>query len=266
MNKALLKSTLKSNYFIFIIFFLVLMMYSSIIIGMYNPDDLGAWDSMFELFSPTMLNAMGFQLLEPSLFGFVGGYLYGFIMLMFPMIYIIILGPRMIAKYVDSGSMSFLLSTPNTRQKISVTQAFYMSISIIVLIFVVALINLGFSELMFPGQMQIYSYFLLNFNLIALLSLLGGISFLSSCLFNESRFASGFGAGIPIGFFVINMLSNVSNDLNFLKYFTVFSLFDTNDAVIQSNRIYLNVSILLLLTFILYFTGVYIFKKKDLHI
>jgi ABC-2 type transport system permease protein len=266
MNKALLKTTFKSNYIMLIIFFLVLLMYSSIIIGMFDPDNLNAWDSILELYSQEMLNAMGFQLIEASLFGFIAGYLYGFIMLMFPMIYIIILGPRMIVRYVDSGSMSFLLSTPNTRQKIAVTQAFYMSVSIIGLIVIINLVNLVFSELMFPKQMNLYSYFLLNLNLIALLSLLGAISFLSSCLFNDSRLASGVGSGIPIGFFAINMLSNVSEDLNFLKYFTVFSLFDSNHAAIQSNRVYLNVAILLISSLVLYFIGISIFKKKDLHI
>ncbi len=266
MSKALLKATLKANYIMLIIFLLVLMMYSSIIIGMFDPENTGAWDSMFELFPQEMLKAMGFQLLDASLFGFIAGYLYGFIMLMFPLIYIILLGPRMIASYVDSGSMSFLLSTPNARKKIAVTQAIYMSLSIIGLMSVVTLINLVLSEVMFPGHMNLYSYFLLNLNLISLLSLLGGISFLFSCIFNETRFATAFGAGIPIGFFVINMLVGVSEELSFLKYFTVYTLFDSNDALLQSSIVYVNSFILLISTISLYVIGIKIFNRKDLHI
>ncbi len=266
MNKALLKSTLKANYKVWIIMFGIMLMYSSIIISMYDPNSMEAWDSMLELLPVEILNAMNFNITEPTFLGYIAGYYYGFIIIMFPMIYTIIMGQRMIVKYVDNGSMSFLLATPISRKKVATTQAFYLFISTCVLLIITALLIALFGSLMFPGDLEIIKFLLLNLNTIGLFVLISSITFATSAIFNDKSQAIGFGAGIPIFFFVIDMLAGVSDKLDFLKYFTIFSLFNTDLILELDPLIYFNIIILFISGLFIYWLGIKVFIKKDLHI
>ena len=266
MNKSLFKATFKANYKLWITFLLILLIYSMIIIVMYNPDDMASWDALLQMLPPEMIQMMGFQLIAPTLTGFIAGYYYGFIILMFPIIYLSFLGQRVVSRYVDTGSMSYLLSTPNSRQKIVATQGVYLLSSILGLVITVALINCIIAELMFPGLLDMGQYALLNLNLVALYVFLSGIVFLTSCIFNETRLAAAFGTGFLVGFFVVEMLSEVDTQLNFLKYFTVYTLFDSEKAIFLNPSVYLYSLLLIAGGLILYYLGIHIFKKKDLHI
>ncbi|TVP86090.1 MAG: hypothetical protein EA375_02170 [Acholeplasmataceae bacterium] len=266
MNKALLKATLKANYKLWLIILLVMLMYSSIIISMYDPNSMEGWEAILEMMPQELLKAMGFELIEPTFLGYVSGYYYGFIIIMFPMIYISIMGQRSIAKYVDNGSMSFLLATPNTRKTIATTQGFYMLTSTIVLIAIIAMSILMIGLTAYPDDVEFMKFFMLNVNVIGLFVCLSGIAFLASCMFNEIGSAVGFGAGIPVGFFVINMLANATDDLSFFRFFTVFTLFDTDLILALKPIIYLQMMIMYLSGFIFYALGIRIFMKKDLHI
>ena len=83
----LLKSTIRSNFIIFIIFAAILAMYVGIIASMYDPEVIGAMDAYLELLPQEMVRAMNFNMLEANLTGFLAGFFYGFLILMFQLIY-----------------------------------------------------------------------------------------------------------------------------------------------------------------------------------
>ena len=87
-------------------------MYISIIIAMYNPAMQDLLNQYYDLM-PGLMNAVGFSKDTASLIGFISSYLYGFILIAFPMIFDT---PRLIARYVDRGSMVSLLAAPVKRR------------------------------------------------------------------------------------------------------------------------------------------------------
>ncbi|MCG8484270.1 MAG: ABC transporter permease subunit, partial [Clostridia bacterium] len=123
MNYTLFKATAKANWVILLMITLVILMYVSISITMFDPDNIEKMNAMLDMVPEGMLKAMGFENLGTDLTEYLSNYLYGFIFIMFPMIYCIIVSNKLIAKHVDSGSMAYLLTTPNSRVKIAVTQA-----------------------------------------------------------------------------------------------------------------------------------------------
>ncbi len=263
MNKALFGMNVKTNRNIWLIFFAILVMYVAIIVSIYDPSIGDPFAALMDMFPPELLGAMNFTIMNGELISFISGYLYGFIMFI-PMIYVIIVGNRLIAKYVDSGSMAYLLSTPNKRRKIALTQAVFLFLSTTLLIVVVAGVNLLMCISMYPGLLDISKFIILNLGLIGYFTLISSITFLFSCIFNETRNSLAFGAGIPLLFFVINMLRGASPDLDFLKYFTALSLFDSNDWITGGNIVWIG-SVAFFLTSILFYTlGIRIFIKKDL--
>ncbi len=263
MCLTLFKTTLKKNWVLLLIFFGVLTMYMSVMISMFDPEDMSALNSMLELLPQGMMNAMGFSGVETELTAYLASWLYGLLMIAFPMIYSIILGNKLVARMVDNGSFAYLLSTPNSRVKIILTQGVYALCSVAVLF--LALFGLGtvISNAMLPGLIDTGAFFSLNLTTMLVNMVVLMISFFFSCLFNESKLSTGFGAGIPILFLLMKMISGAAKDLDFLKSFTIYGIYDPV-AVVSGSEVW-GVNLLFLgIVITLFVTGVIIFKKKRL--
>ena len=82
-NKALFKLEWKTNYKILIIFCLILTMYTTIMISMYDPE-LGSALEVFSKSMPEIMAMVGMSGTPDTLVDFITEYLYGFIMIVFP--------------------------------------------------------------------------------------------------------------------------------------------------------------------------------------
>lgn len=101
-NKALFKLEWKTNYKILIIFCLILTMYTTIMISMYDPE-LGSALEVFSKSMPEIMAMVGMSGTPDTLVDFIAEYLYGFIMIVFPLIFGIILSLRLLVKRLIMG-------------------------------------------------------------------------------------------------------------------------------------------------------------------
>lgn len=266
MNKTLFKATLKSNWTIGLFITLILLMYMTISISMFDPNNVETIEGMLKMMPEGMIKAFGFDNLGTDLTGYLSNYLYGFIFLIFPTIYCSIVANKLIAKHVDSGSMSYLLTTPNTRVNIATTQAVYLISSITVIFIINVGVAIVMSGSMFSGHLDIGKFLALNLVTYLATVAVGGIGFLSSCIFNETRYSVAFGAGVPVVFVVVKMLTGISETLSWLKYFSIYSFINIDE--ILSNNTYVIVSSLILLGICvaLYYAAITIFNRKSLAI
>ncbi len=262
----LFKAGFKLNWLLFLIFLAVLVMYMTIMISMYDPENVEAMNVYLETLPEVMVDAMGFSTAATELTSFIGLYYYGFIALLFPMIFCIILANRLVATLVDRGSMAYLLSTPNTRVIIVTTQALFIVSCIIIMLLINTTIGISFSESMFPGDLNINIFIKLNLITILLTLAVSSICFFFSCLFNETRYSLAFGAGIPLLFFVVNMLRSVGEKADWLKYLTIYSLFDAGAIISGEQSIILTSLGFAAITLLLYSSGIIIFSRKNLYV
>lgn len=79
--------------------------------------------------------SVGMKAHASNLLGFMVSYLYGFILLIFPMVFSILRGNALIARYVDKGSMLSLVAAPVKRCTIAFTQMSVLISGIVLLIF-----------------------------------------------------------------------------------------------------------------------------------
>ncbi len=263
MIKPLLKATLKQNYIVFLIITGVLMMYLSIIIGMYNPDTQDVMNDMLQMLPKQLISAMGFAAADNTLLGFISSYYYGFLILLLPMIYTITVANRSIASHVDKGSMAYLLSTPNTRSRVAATQAVFLLLSTALLLSLVTVAGIAISGILFPDALDIPGFLMVNLGALLLYFAVTGIGFFASCLFNDTKNSLSIGAGLPVAFLLLQMISDMGDQTGFFKYFSLFTLFDT-DQIIQRDG-YLG-SFLLLggIGIMLYTLAIAVFRKRDL--
>lgn len=263
LSKPLLKATAKQNYIVMLIILAVLMMYFSIIISMYDPESQEALEEMLKMMPQELIAAMGFTSLGNTLLSFIASYFYGFLILLLPMIYTIIVANRSIASHVDKGSMAYLLSTPNTRSKIARTQAFFLLVTITILIAFITIIGISLSAILFPGELDVLGFILLNLGALILYYALTGIGFFASCIFNDTKNSLALGAGLPVAFLLFKMIADVGEATSFLKYFSLFTLFNPAN-LIQGEDFILSLIALAVIAIIAYGAGIHFFSKRDL--
>jgi len=266
VSLPLFKATAKSNWAIFVIFLAILLMYMSIMISMFDPDDIDAIKEMYETLPQGMLDAFGFDAPVTDLASFIALYFYGFLVLMFPMIYCIILANRLVAAHMDRGSMAYLLATPNSRARIVNTQAVYMILSVVLLLSLSAAAGIAMAEAMFPGEMDIFAFLRLNLVTILMTAAVGSICFFFSCLFSEVKYSIALGGGVPVFFFVINMLRNIGENHEWLQYLTIYSQFDPHQIVSGEEPVLQVCLVFTGIALVLYSAGIVIFSRRNLYL
>lgn len=263
MNLTLLRKEIKSNSVLVLIFIAVLSVYSSLIVTMFDPE-LGESLEMMSQSMPGIFAAFGMLNVGATLIEFITNYLYGFLLLAFPLVFIIILSGRLVTRYVDSGSMAYLLATPNKRTTIACTQMASLLLGVCILVGYETVLCIVCSQLMFPGELLIDRFLILNGGWLCLLVFMSGICFCSSCLFNESKTATGLSAGLNILFLLMQMISQVGDQMKNLRYANPLSLFDPQGIIAGDAQSIGMVFILLAAGFILYAIGIVAFSKRDL--
>ncbi len=132
MIKSLLKHNIKSNLGLFLFVSGLMLIYTSMSIATYDPDNIDTLLMMMSALPEGLITAMGgFDGMTSELVNFLGAFLYGFILLVFPLFYTVTVAIRLIAGPVDTGFMAFLLATPHKRSTIILNQALFHIISTI---------------------------------------------------------------------------------------------------------------------------------------
>ena len=204
----------------------MLTLYGGMITSMFDPlgESLKAMaDSMPDLFSAFGMNQSGATLTE-----FLSNYLYGFLLVVFPMVFLILLANRLLTRYLDRGFHRLLLATPNRRSKLALTQAFVMVLLLFCLTLYMTGLLLGQARRCFLGSWT-GAFLLLNAGLSGLYLFLSGLCFCTACLWSEPRLATGVG-GACIAFVLLQMLSG-GEKFEWLKYATPLTLFDPQGLI-----------------------------------
>jgi len=262
----LFKYNIKNNKTLWLILVMVMLMYYIIIMSMFDPENIEALNNMLALFPEELIKAMGFNNLGTTLLTFISGYIYGFLIFLFPMIITVVVNHKLVASLVDKGSMAYLVSGPYSRIEIIITQVLTSIFSIVLFFTVTTLVTTLTSELMFPNELDIGMYIYLNFYTIILYLAISSIAFFASAFANDAKLSISIGVGVPVTFLVIQMLSGVGDSLKWLENLTMYSLFNP-ELLIQGDRFVLvGMFSLATISLVLYSLGVYIFNKKNLYI
>lgn len=198
-----------------------------------------------------------------TLISFMSNSFYALMAIVFPMVYSIMVGNRMIAEKIDKGTMTGFLSTPVTRLQIAFSSALYFILSLAVMWGISSIAGITAANAFQPDALDIDTFLLLNLGAFLYHLAISSICFCSSCIFNSSRNSLAFGTGIPLYFFVVSLFIKLSDSLDFLKYFTLNTLYDTR-KIIEGSGYTEGFIAMLVLSVCLYTTRIIWFKKKDL--
>lgn len=112
---------------------------------------------------------------------------YALMAIIFPMVYSIMVGNRMIAEKIDKGSMAGFLSTPTTRLQLTLTSAVYFILSLVVMWGVASVVGIAAANISQPDALDTDTFLLMNLGAFLYHLAISSICFCSSCIFNSSK-------------------------------------------------------------------------------
>jgi len=179
------------------------------------------------------------------------------------LIYIILIGNKLIASEVDSGILSITLNTPITRAQIVFSKALFYILSLVSLVLVLGVVSM-IATTALGLELDVIKLWLMLLALFIYVFAVSGICFFASCWFNKSGQSLTIGAGLPVTFLLLKMLADMLAELEFLKYFSINTLINTTSIIAGTNTFLIGLSVLTVLGVALYTIGIIKFLKKDL--
>ncbi len=264
---SLFRYTFRTNWPLVIIFSLIISAYVMLTVSMYDMEIINNIQTVIKMYPPELMASIGMDKIPASLTDFVASYIYDFLTPLVLAIYATILPLRLIVRFVDRGSMAFLLSTPHSRLQIALTQVIYMILSLFLIFLIITVSGIAFGAYNKPGDLDIVSFISLNFTAFLLSMALSSITFFFSCHFNTMQNALIASASLLSAFFVLFLAGKFGHHrgvYHLLELVTVFYLLPSREIVNGDVNLLLNNAILIVLSITLITGGLYRFNKKDL--
>lgn len=260
------KREMKVNFKNFLIWLLVLIGIFSVVFLIYpsivNSDNIKMMDEMMEMFPKEMLIAFNMDISSiSSCFGWLKTEGFVFVLLIIGS-YAGILGSNILLKEENDKTIEYLNSLPIKRTNIVCSKVLAGLTYIISIVLLLGIFN--FIGLSLSGDFDKTQYLLLSITpIFSSVVIFFGCMFLSTFT-HKTKKMLGISLGIVFISYILQMLSTLSETTEFLKYFSVFTLADIRNVIIEVaiNPIMIVISIslsllLLVLTLICY-------NKKEL--
>ena len=209
------------------LFLVVFLVYPSII----NDDNMQMMDEMMKMFPEEMLKAFNMDISSiDSAFGWLKTEGFVFVLLITG-IYSGILGSNILLKEENDKTIEYLNSVPVTRKKIAVNKILCGLIYIILMVSAIGIFN--FIGLTLSGDFDRESYLLLSITPIFSSIVIFAICLFLSTFTHKTKKTLGISLGIVFASYFLNIISEISESTEFLKYISVFTLADIRNVIVD---------------------------------
>lgn len=263
---TLFRMNLKGCWKMLLALLAALLLYFTVITMFYDPEGMEALDNIIKALPNGVMDAFGMGHPATTLTGMLANYFFGFIVLLFPTILMIVLANGLMAKHIDRGSMANLLATPHSRWAIAGTQAAFLFVAMAALQVAFTLLSWLIAHLIFPGELAVGPYWQLNLAAGLTFFALSGMVYAASCLSNDTSHAMVFVAGIPVLFFLMKMIGQAGDKFQWVARLSLYAQFSPIDIAQGAGLPTGPVCLLLALGVAGYGLGIVGFAKRNLPI
>lgn len=256
--KVNLKSFIIWSLILLIIFLVVYLIYPYFITNASMKD----LDEMMKTFPPELLKAFNMDMSSISTaYGWFKTEGLMFVLLIFGF-YSANLGGTILLKEESDKTIEYLDTLPIKRNKI-VSDKIVVGISYILLMTIIfGLFN--YISLSIIGDFDHKQYLLLSVIPLLISLPLFSINIFLSTFMHKTKKTVGISLGMVFIFYVFNVLSELTKEVEFMKYFSIYTLADVRNVIsnVEINPIMIIISLLITVIFII---GTYIrYNKKEL--
>ena len=236
----------------------VFLVYPSII----NSENMEMMDEMMKMFPEEMLKAFNMDISSiDSAFGWLKTEGFIFILLITG-IYSAILGSNILLKEESDKTIEYLNSVPVTRKNIAISKILCGFLYITLMIIIIGIFN--FIGLSLSGSFNKKLYILLSIT-----PLFSSIVIFSVCLFlstftHKTKKMFGISLGIVFASYFLNIIAEMGESTEFLKYISIFTLSDIRNVIMNVSINPIMVLLAIMITFIFVTLTIIHYEKKEL--
>ncbi len=240
------------------LFLVVFLIYPSII----NSANMEMIDEMMKIFPEEMLKAFNMDLSTiDSAFGWLKTEGFVFVLLITG-VYSGILGSNILLKEESDKTIEYLNSVPVTRKNIVLNKILCGLFYIILMIVIIGIFN--FIGLSLSGEFDRKSYILLSIT-----PLFSSIVIFAICLFlstftHKTKKTLGISLGIVFVSYFLNVISEIGESTEFLKYISIFTLADIRNVILNVSINPILVVLAMCITVIFMILTMIRYEKKEL--
>lgn len=245
---------MKVNFKNFIIWFTILVVLYLIVFLIYpsiiHSDNIKMIDEMMKIFPDEVLKAFNMDISSlSSVYGWLKSEGFVFILLIVGS-YAGILGSNILLKEENDKTIEYLNALPLRRNKIVCSKALAGFVYVILMVLAIGVFN--FIGLSLSGKFDHRQYLLLSITPIFSSSVLYFLCLFLSSFTHKSKKIVGISLGIVFLSYVFQILSTMSREVEFLKYFSIYTLADIRNVIVDVSirPIMIVVSVLLCILFL----------------
>ena len=240
------------------LFLVVFLVYPSIV----NNDTMQMMDEMMKIFPEEMLKAFNMDISSiDSAFGWLKTEGFVFVFLITG-IYSGILGSNILLKEENDKTIEYLNSVPVTRKKIATSKILCGILYIILMVVIVGIFN--FVGLSLSGDFDKKTYILLSITPIFSSIVIFALCLFLSTFTHKTKKTLGISLGIVFASYFLNIISELSESTEFLKYISVFTLADIRNVIVDVSINPVMVILSIIITVIFIILAVIHYDKKEL--
>ncbi len=240
------------------IFLVVFLIYPH----MFNKENMEMFDEMMAMFPEEVLKAFNMDIASiDTVFGWIKteGFIFALLIIG---CYASILGSNILLKEESDKTIEYLNSLPITRSKI-VLNKFLCGICYVVLM-VLGLSIFNYLGLILSGNFDHKSYLLLSITPLFSSLVFFSLSMFLSTFTHKTKKMLGISLGIVFISYILQTIASLSDNVSFLKYFSIFTLADTR-YVITNSALNMNIIFISIILTILFLGLTLIrYNKKEL--
>ena len=240
------------------LFLVVFLVYPSIV----NSENMEMMDEMMKMFPEEMLKAFNMDISTiDSAFGWLKTEGFVFVLLITG-VYSGILGSNILLKEESDKTIEYLNSVPVTRKNIVLNKILCGLLYIVLMIAIIGIFN--FIGLSLSGEFDRKSYMLLSIT-----PLFSSIVIFAVCLFlstftHKTKKTLGISLGIVFASYFLNVISEMGESTEFLKYISIFTLADIRNVIVNVSINPLMVILAIGITAIFMILTIIRYDKKEL--
>lgn len=169
-----------------------------------------------------------------------------------------------LAQDMQRGTMDFVLSRPVSRLKVFIGRVWGTALAVFIFTVVSILSVVPLSEL--HGIEYRFSHYITTAVVGFFFSIsIVGIASMFSALFSDRGRAYMLSGGILLAMYVANIVANLKEGLEDLKYLSIFHYFDPQQALVEGEVSISAVSVFFGIAIAAMFIGALVFKRRDIN-
>ena len=261
----MLKRELKINLKSFIVWEAIILGLLLVVYLVYpsiaNSENIKLMDEMIKIFPEEVIKMFNMDIATmDTAFGWLKSE--GFVMILLIIgCYSGILGSTILSKEESDKTIEYLNSLPVKRSNIVMSKVISGVTYIIFMVLSIGIFN--FIGLELSGDFDKLEFLMLSISpLFAAIPLFFISMFISTLL--KSKKVVGIGLGIAMISYVLNTLSGLSSNIEFLKYFSVFTLSDIRNIILNDSMNGIMIIISLIISIVFLIGIIYKYNRKEL--